>query len=158
MNKKDILMVVVIAAVVGIVASLITFNVSGDASLSPQIIRAHACDGDVNCEAKNLIAENNVCAGESCLGTELKTYSVEVPAGFYDIMGVHMPHEICFLTGQKITASYYANEFIRLDSSCRIRLNLDGTNDLEAENSIGNTPKLKCFATCLGPLMAPNKK
>ena len=50
MDKKDILMVVVIAAVVGVVASLITTNVSGDASLSPRDIIAHACNGDRVCE------------------------------------------------------------------------------------------------------------
>ena len=51
MDKKDILMVIVIAAVVGVVASLITTNVSGDASLSPpRIIEAHACNADGVCE------------------------------------------------------------------------------------------------------------
>ena len=55
MDKKDILMVVVIAAVVGVVASLITTNVSGDASLSPRIIIAHACNGDKVCEMDNAL-------------------------------------------------------------------------------------------------------
>jgi hypothetical protein len=68
MDKKDILMVVVIAAVVGVVASLITTNVSGDASLSPRDIIAHACNGDKLCEMDNALIAGELEADEAIIG------------------------------------------------------------------------------------------
>ena len=71
MNKKDILMVVVIAAVVGVVASLITTNVS-DVGMSPDIlprdIIAHACNGDRVCEIDNALIAGSLEADEAIIG------------------------------------------------------------------------------------------
>ena len=61
MNKKDILMVVVISAVVGVVASLVTTNISGDVSLSPRrVIIADACNGDKVCEMNNALINGSL--------------------------------------------------------------------------------------------------
>ena len=69
MDKKDILMVIVIAAVVGVVASLITTNVSGDASLSPGISNvADACNGDKVCEMNNALIAGELEADEAIIG------------------------------------------------------------------------------------------
>ncbi len=52
-------MVVVISAVVGVVASLVTTNISGDVSLSPDKLPgdviADACNGDGVCEMNNAL-------------------------------------------------------------------------------------------------------
>ena len=98
-----------------------------------------------------LISGKQVCAGDTCLHSS-QSYTVEVPMDWDSINGVNMPHSVCFLTGQKLYGEFSEDDYIILDSSCRIvsNYNGDGTKVLEAENSIGS-PGIKCWATCLGP-------
>ena len=98
-----------------------------------------------------LISGKQVCAGDTCLHSS-QSYTVEVPMDWDSINGVNMPHSVCFLTGQKLYGVFSEDDYIRLDSSCRIRTSYidDGIKILEAENDIGS-PGIKCWATCLGP-------
>jgi len=51
MNKRDVFLVIVIAAVVGVVSSLVTSNVMvGPPTTNPKEVRANSCDVDEVCE------------------------------------------------------------------------------------------------------------
>mgnify|MGYP001368511265 CR=1 FL=1 len=83
MDKKDILMVVVIAAVVGVVASLITSNVS-DVGMSPDIlprdIIAHACNGDGICETNSILVGKAGSGSSGSISVENKVIAGSLEA------------------------------------------------------------------------------
>ena len=117
MNKKDILMVVVIAAVVGVVASLVTSNVSGDVSLSPgRIIEATSCDADRFCEIVNAKIKGNlevrditggnlILSGDYAANAVVINPNIEAPIQSNAYRGHIYEAYACFTAGGKLVRS-----------------------------------------------------
>ena len=100
MDKKDILMVVVISAVVGVVASLVTTNISGDVSLSPgRVIIANSCDADRVCEIDNAKIKGNLEADEAEIGGMFVEDDLEVGDSLTVRSGVFVEGTSVFKSG-----------------------------------------------------------